>query len=180
MAHEAFHYPIQVENENETGQQLLEIQLNETESERGNDGQDERNDLGRRRNVYPGELGSSLLATVPSGKTFTGKGRDLNDHHLRFDRYERSSALSDVSAYFKRESSSRDKALCVGFSSSTTTGSYRCGTKIVGTRYGVCFQETHKPKSIDDKKTAVVYEPVQQNYSPLQPAVLRFTTDNEN
>ena len=177
MAQQRFHYPIQVESVSSNGQQLLEMQLDEKERERANDRRDERNDLGGRRNVYPGELGSTVVAAVPSGRMFTGKKRDSNDHHLR---YECSSALSDVSAYFKRESSSRDKALCVGLSSGTTTGSYRCGEKIVATRYSVCFQETHKPKLIDDKNNAVVYEPVQQNYSPLQPAVLRFTTDNEN
>ena len=168
---EHFHYPVQVESENENGRQLLEVQQGERQNEavtgRGMDAH-----AGRIRNAHLAVLASGTQLPLSSGQLFTGKGRAFNEHQ-RVDGRVNSDNSPD-NGYFKMDSSFLRRSQIIGLSSGTTTKSYPSGKRIVATRYGLCFMNTHRPKAIGDQKTAIVYEPIKQTDGQLQSNVRLF------
>ena len=162
-----FQCPVEVENGNENGEQLLQVQLGERHNEATAE-----NPLGRNRNVYPDELADvHVYPAMPSGQLFFGKGQ-YSDKRFEFERQGRFGAVSD-DGYFQRE---RANSQYIGLLSGTTTKTYPRKAGIAVTLRGICFQQNKKPKLIGN--TVVVYKTIKQN-SQFYPTVLYFTTENE-
>ena len=164
-----FKHPIQVESENENSRQLLQIQLDEQQSQNAPDleGNDHRDAPTGLRN------GPQLALHVKQGKLFPGEGQTSSD----FDCQEKSTDVSSRDSGCFQKATKERNVKFIGLLSGTTRKSYPCTSGVVGTRYRMSYGKTEKPKFICDGKTVVVYEPLQQN-SQLQPAVLSFTTEN--
>ena len=164
-----FQCPVEVENDNENGEQLLQVQLGERHT--CNEATAE-NLLGRNRNDYPDEPADvHVYPAMPSGQLFFGKGQHL-DERFKFERQGSFGAVSG-DGYFQRE---RANSRYIGLSSGTTTKTYPRKAGIAVTLRGICFQQNEKPKLIGN--TVVVYEAIKQN-SQFYPTVLYFKTENE-
>lgn len=171
-----FKYPIQVENEDDNNKQLLQIQLDEQQS------QDVPENLpgNGHRDIQLDCL--QLSSPIKPGKVFRGEGQRVSKGQRSPDLTQQQDS-TDVSDHdgdcFQKanESDTEASSQFIGRLSGTTRRMYPCKASIVATHYRICFGETKKPKFFGHGDTVVVYDPLQRD-DQLCPPVLSFMTEN--
>ena len=174
--------PVQVESENRSSEQLLQIQLDEHQNQDIPDNLQGNN----YRDVKLIDNPPSLASPIKSGSFYRGKGQSVNKGQrspnsltLQQEKVNPTSVLDNNSGCFQKANGNGAEAASqiIGQLSGTTTKSYPHGSGIVATHYEICFGETQKPKFISDGKTVIVYDPLPRN-GLFPPSIVSFTTEN--
>ena len=170
-----FKHPIQAESENSGEQLLLQIQLDEQQS------QDvpERLQGNNHRDIHLEGLRSP--SPIRSGRLYRGEGQRSPNRIVTLEQKENPTDVSDDNGdCFQKpdESDAKSSSQIIGLLSGTTIKMYPHTAGIVATCYGICFGKTQKPKFIDhEANTVIVYDPLQLG-GQFHPPVLSFTTEN--